>query len=510
MLFNSLGFILAFLPLTLAGYYALIRFGFRDWIFLYISVTSLVFYAIGSPRYVPLILASAFANYLFGRWIDRCKAHGQSSTPALVLGVCANLLTLGYFKYANFFVENLNVVAGTDFTLQRVILPLAISFYTFQQIAYLVDIGRGEVKSEGLVRYLSFVLFFPRLVQGPIVHYGEIMPQFQARTPGRFWRSDITIGLVIFAIGLFKKTVIADNMAGFASPVFGAAHSGAGISLMEGWQAAICYTIQLYFDFSGYSDMAVGLARMFGVLLPPNFHSPLRAASIIDYWRRWHITLQHFIVSYMYQPLVLPLARFCALRGFGKWASFAITVALPTVVLFMAIGMWHGPAWTFILFGLMHGCYLAVNEFWRAIRRKARRSKPPGKAALASYHVLTLFCVVVANVMFRAETPHDALAIWKAMFLPASLSSGLGADLLLGAPLAAISILIIALMPNTQQLLARYRPVLYWSRWRDVAQPVLQIAWRPSLGWAIWTGVVLFLGFTFTLREQSVFIYFNF
>lgn len=517
MLFNSIGFIFGFLPLTLAGYYALLLLGRRDWVYIYLCAASLAFYAIGSPRSVILLLLSALANYLFGLWIEQRRTRSHAFA-VLALGVCANLALLGYFKYANFLIDNVNSIAGTQYTLQRALLPLAISFYTFQQIAYLVDIARNEVKSDSFVRYLTFVLFFPRLVQGPIVHYREVMPQFLTRNLGRFWRSDLTIGLVLFSVGLFKKTFIADSMAGFAAPVFTAAHAGPGISLLDGWQAAICYTIQLYFDFSGYSDMAIGLGRMFGILLPQNFHSPLRAPSIIDYWRRWHITLQYFIVSYMYQPLVLPLARLCSARRFGKWTTFGFTVALPTIILFIAVGFWHGAAWTFILFGLMHGLYLAINEFWRALRRKARRGNPPGPAARAFYRALTLLCIVVANVMFRAEAPQDAVAIWKGMFGLASVDlAGVSATAASAAawvggpiPLVFLSVLIISLMPNTQQLLGNYRPVLDWARWRDVAPPVLSFTWRMSVRWAVWTGVVAFFGVAFALRKQSVFIYFNF
>lgn len=517
MLFNSLEFILAFLPLTLAGYYALIWLGLRDWIFLFLVAASLVFYSVWNPPYVLLLVASVGGNYLLSLLVDRTRRRGHGTGPVLALAVALNLAVLGWFKYANFFVNNLNAGAGTNFTLEAIILPLAISFYTFQQIAYQVDIARGTVNPGGIWRYATFVIFFPQLIAGPIVHYRDMMPQFFGRNLGRFWRADLVVGLVIFAIGLFKKTVIADSAAIFSTPVYEAAAAGETLTLLMGWRAAIGYTIQLYFDFSGYSDMAIGLARMFGIRLPVNFHSPLRAPSIIEYWRRWHITLQQFIVSYMYQPLVVPLARLAGRLGLDRWGSFSLTVALPTVVIFVVIGLWHGAAWTFVLFGLMHGSYLAVNEFWRAFRRKSRRAAPPGWGSMAAYHAVTLLGVVLANVMFRAESPGDALAIWAAMArldeiatLPAMLPSSAAEAISEPFVFFVLAAVLIVVMPNTQQLMGRYGPVLAWPRWRRVAPPVLALTWRPTTLWALWSGLVLFLGLAFVLRGQTEFIYFNF
>ena len=516
MLFNSLAFVFLFLPLTLVGYYVLIWLGFRKWIFLFLVLASLTFYAVWNPPYVLLLLASVFGNYLFGLWIERARAAGRSTGPVLALGVIANLVVLGWFKYANFFVDNVNAFGGS-FHLERIILPLAISFYTFQQIAFLTDVARNQVQTGGFWRYATFVIFFPQLIAGPIVHYKEMMPQFFGRNLGRFWTANLTIGLMIFGIGLFKKAVIADSAAVHATPIFNAAQSGAEIGLVDGWTAALTYTVQLYFDFSGYSDMAIGLARMFGIRLPVNFHSPLRAASIIDYWRRWHITLQQFIVSYMYQPLVLPLSRLAATWRLGKWTSFGLTVAVPTVVLFMAIGLWHGAAWTFVLFGLMHGTYLAINEFWRVLRRKSRSKAPPDLGSRAFYHTITLVAVICTKVMFRAETPASAVASWAGMasfddlFSLAEIVPATGADLVTGpALILIIGAALVFLFPNTQQIMGRYSPILGWSRWRNVATPVIQLRWRPTLIWGLCSGIMLFLALAFISRGQSEFIYFNF
>ncbi|TDL86406.1 MBOAT family O-acyltransferase [Meridianimarinicoccus aquatilis] len=515
MLFNSLEFVFLFLPFTLAGYYLLIRAGLRDWIFLFLVSASLVFYAVWNPPYVLLLIASMLANYAVGLGLERLRGRGQASLMAL--GIVLNVAVLFYFKYANFFVDNLNAVSGANYTLERILLPLAISFYTLQQIAFLVDVARGEVRPTGVWRYATFVIFFPQLIAGPIVHYKEMMPQFFGRRLGRFATANLTVGLAIFAIGLFKKTVIADSAAAFATPVYDMAAGGETIGLLAAWRAAICYTIQLYFDFSGYSDMALGLARMFGIKLPPNFHSPLRAASIIEYWRRWHITLQQFIVAYMHQPLVVPLTRFGAERGYGKWQMFALTTAAPTIMLFLVIGFWHGAAWTFVVFGGMHGIYLSVNEFWRTYRRKRRKKNKPGPRDMVFYHLLTLVCVAAANVVFRAEGVDDAIRIWAGMMrfsdlaalpsvLPANAAEALTEPMLF----ILVAVSLIAFFPNTQQIMGRYHPILGWAKWRAVALPTIAFRWRPSLPWAVITGVVLFLGVAFISRGQTEFIYFNF
>ncbi|WP_281932457.1 MBOAT family O-acyltransferase [Roseibium album] len=477
----------------------------------------MTFYAVWNPAYVLLLMASVGLNYLVGLWIERLRSADKTVWPVLALGIAGNLAVLGWYKYANFFVDNYNTLTGSDFTLQKILLPLAISFYTFQQLAYLIDVSRGEVKSGGLSRYATFVIFFPQLIAGPIVHYKEMMPQFFGRNAGRFVGSNFTIGLAIFAIGLFKKTVIADSAAMYSTPVFNAAASGEIIPFFAAWKAALCYTVQLYFDFSGYSDMAVGLARLFGIRLPVNFHSPLRAASIIDYWRRWHITLQRFIVSYMHQPLAVPLTRWAAGKRLGKWSMYYVTIALPTISVFIFIGLWHGAAWTFVTFGLLHGLYLSVNEAWRLYRRKARKKNPPQLLDMIGYHLLTLFCVIMANVVFRAEQVGDAVKIWTGMFrisnvaqlseiFPASWAE------VITEPLCFLLFAgaLIALFPNTQQIMGRYHPVLDWKKWKDVAHPIIRLQWRLTWVWALCTGFVLFLAVAFISRGQTEFIYFNF
>lgn len=517
MLFNSYSFLFLFLPISLALFYALIRLGLRRYIFIYLAACSMVFYGISTPKSALLITLSIVLNYYAGVLIER-HAKTPLSGRILVGAILADVAMLAYFKYANFFVDNANLLLGTDYNLSKLFLPLAISFYTFQQIAYLMDVRRGEVQSQGLMKYATFVLFFPQLIAGPIVHYNEMMPDFFGRKLARFASANILIGLTIFALGLFKKTVIAATAGLYASPVFEQAQTVGRVDIAQAWMAGITYTIQLYFDFSGYSDMAVGLARMFGIRLPPNFHSPLRAASIADYWRRWHITLQHFIVSYMFQPLVLPLARFAAERRLGKTASFYVTVVAPTFTAFVVVGLWHGAGWTFILFGALHGFYLSVNEYWQQRQRKVRRQKgPPGRLNILGYRLLTLFAVIFANVLFRSPSVGDAVTIWRGMFdlasidqlaavFPTDLAQAVQKPLLF----ALVFFAVIEFMPNTQQFMARYEPVRDWQRWRKIAPPVISLTWRPTLGWIAATTAILFLAVSWIARGQADFIYFNF
>lgn len=510
MLFNSLGFIFGFLPLALVATYALGRWRQRA-AKLALTLLSLGFYAWWRPLHLPLLLGSIVFNYMVGDRIQRAYAAGNRGSVRfwLVLGLAVDLGLLGWFKYANFLV-------GAAFDLEAVALPLAISFFTFQKIAYLVDSARGEARRMAFLDFALFAAFFPQLIAGPIVHYKEVVPQLTGRLFGRLIWRNLAIGLVIFAIGLFKKTVIADTLAGYVPPLFGAAAGQGGF--VAGWLAAITFTLQLYFDFSGYSDMAIGLARMFGVKLPLNFHSPLRAASIIDYWRRWHMTLQRFIVAYVFQPLALPLNRLAAEKGLSGWGLFLVGLAIPSFITFVTIGIWHGAGWTFVAFGVMHAVYICINEAWRerrklnrrAQRRQGIRPADPAGFELAGYHLLTLLAVVLGNVMFRAGSVGDAVAIWGAMAGAGGLAPtapGLGPELL--AALAGAA-LIVALAPNTQQIMRRHDPALNWRDWANVAPARLDWTWTPSPVGIMLAGLTLFLGIAFIQRGSAVFLYFNF
>jgi alginate O-acetyltransferase complex protein AlgI len=523
MLFSSYPFIFGFLPLALLLFYGTARLG-RMPAMVMLTLLSLGFYTYWRPQDLWVLLFSITFNYVLGGQIQRDRAADRLGRMRALLrfGVCVDLGLLIYFKYTGFIVENINLAAGTDWTINTIILPLGISFFTFQKIAYLVDSARGEAKKTGFVELSLFASFFPQLIAGPISHYREVIPQFHERLFGRLQARNIMVGLVLFAIGLFKKVIIADSIAAYLNPMYtlAAANHGA-IDFATAWTIAIAYTLQLYFDFSGYTDMAIGLGRMFGVRLPLNFHSPLRAASIIDYWRRWHMTLQRFIVIYVFTPLSVPLNRFAIERGFTGWSSFFICVAIPSFLTFFIMGVWHGAGWGFVVYGLLNAFYVSVNEAWRERRKRRRRvlrkqkieMPAPGVAERIGYHVLTLACVFVGNMFFRALTFWDGASIFKGMigvngFTQLPMFAVMAPPLLFG--LMAIAALLVAFMPNTQQIMTRYRPAVNWRLWRAEAPAMIMWRWRPTPAGLVYIGVILFFGLAMIERGQAIFLYFNF
>ena len=522
MLFNSNIFVFGFLPACLIGFYGLGKLN-REAAKLFLLLASFAFYGWTSVEYVPLLAGSIGFNYLVGARIQTCvrKGYTRSATAWCSLGVLANVVLLVYFKYTNFLIDNVNVAFGTDFPLYHIILPLGISFFSFQRIAYLIDCARGEIKQSNILGYTLFAVFFPQLISGPIVRYNEIYPQFQKRPFMVGTNYNLLVGIVIFTIGMAKKTFVADPTGYIANELFDAASHGTAFDIPNAWLATLSFTIQVYFDFSGYSDMAIGLARMFGVLLPLNFHSPLRATSIIDYWRRWHMTLQRFMVSYFFQPLSLVLARRAAKCALGRWSNFSVSVVTPAFVTFIIIGIWHGAGWTFVLFGVTHATFICANEAWREFQRHRRRKlkKPTGHSVMLSRgigYVLTLASVLLANVLFRADTVATALVIYKGM-LGLSDTAYIG-TLLVTKPQLLIFLvlgsLIIVLMPNTQQIMRAYRPALNWPQWRNVSLSVVAWHWRSNAFGIAVAGLLLAMVIAVNLmwmsRESAQFIYFQF
>ncbi len=360
MLFNSYTFLFLFLPVALAGAFVLARYR-TSFAVAWLVFASLFFYGWWSWRHVPLLVASIAFNYIAGAAIVRRGGKAGGKAFGILAGaVAANLAVLGYFKYAGFLVANVDAFLGTGMRVEAIVLPLGISFFTFTQIAYLVDVYRDPVRY-GVVPYALFVSYFPHLIAGPILHHREMMPQFAAPTSYRFDYSNLAAGLTIFAIGLFKKTVLADGIAPYASPVYAQAAQGYAPGMVEAWGAAVAFGLQLYFDFSAYSDMAVGLSKMLGIRMPVNFESPYKATSIVEFWRRWHMTLSRFLRDYVY--VALGGNR----RGTARrYANLLVTMLLG--------GLWHGAAWTFVLWGALHGAFLAINHGWIALRRRL----PPG------------------------------------------------------------------------------------------------------------------------------------
>lgn len=516
MLFNSYTFLLLFLPLALSGFLLLRRASYRLTV-VWLGIASLAYYGYWNPnpampwsaQWLGLILGSCVFNFFVGRQLSRRQAdpHRKPARkpPLLIIGVVANLTLLAIFKYAGLFAKTAEWLGATGIPAPQFILPLGISFFTFQQIAYLIDAARGETEEYHFSDYLLFVSFFPQLIAGPIVHHKEMMPQFRQRL-WTGWHRHLPVGFGIFAIGLFKKVVVADPCATIANPLFdlAAAEGGRALTMGEAWTASVAYSMQIYFDFSGYSDMAIGAARLFGIRLPLNFHSPYKATSIIDFWRRWHMTLSRFLRDYLYIPL----------GGSRRGPSRRYLNLFATMLLG---GLWHGAGWTYVLWGGLHGLYLCVNHGWNHARSKFGFGSLPKPVAIG----LTFIAVLVAWVPFRAGnfeldpsgTTSDAWRASQSIF--ASMFGMHGFE---GLPDKAqrviasrdpLLILIPAIacwiLPNTQQIFCRYRPSI--SRFPRPATAWWQ--WRPTIPFAIATVVLLvIIGRQFD--KVSEFIYFQF
>ena len=399
MLFDSWQFLLVFLPACLIVFFLLKKFTSQRAVFLQLVGFSLAFYAWWEPSLLFLLISSILFNFLIGKHVV-----GNKFLATVAIGV--NLSALFFFKYTNFVTQTL---FGFGFAVEptNIILPLAISFFTFQQIAYIVDSYKGEVREHDFLSYCLFVTFFPQLIAGPIVHHKEMMPQFLAGI--RVTRSSLTFGAFLFGIGLFKKVILADGIAQYANPIFDAADSGFAISSLEAWGGALAYTFQLYFDFSGYADMAIGLGALFGIILPINFNSPYKSLGIIDFWRRWHITLGNFLRDYLYIPL----------GGNRKSKNRKMLNLFMTMFLG---GIWHGAGWNFMVWGALHGSYLCINHLWLTTNLHIRF-----KASMVykfSSWILTFVCVVIAWVFFRAASFDGAIQILYSM-LTMQKNSGL-------------------------------------------------------------------------------------
>ena len=497
MLFNSFEFIFGFLPAALLGFFLISRYANRSLAIGYLSIASMFFYAWWNAWYLLLLLAEIVFNFLIGRQLAR---DGLSPVRRLLLatfGVATMLAVLGYFKYANFLLGVLDQLSGTSWSAGAILLPLGISFHTFQQIAYLVDSYRRKAPRYRFDEYCLFVTFFPQLIAGPIVHHNEIMPQLQSQSLLRMRPLNLAVGLAIFSAGLFKKTVIADSLAQVASPIFNAAGHGAVLTTSEAWSAAVAYSLQLYFDFSAYSDMAVGLARMFNLRLPANFNSPYQATSIAEFWRRWHMTLSRFLRDYLYIPLGGNR------RGRARQlANLMITMLLG--------GLWHGAGWTFVLWGGLHGLYLAIHRVWSGVV-PAPRCDAEARARCVLGWAVTMLAVIVAWVFFRAADLPTALGMLRSMAGLQDRAAGSFDDLVHREKLLLVGTgLIAVLMPNVMQIFGRYRPATFPYAARDWFAALRPLQWRPNLWFALCTGAVAGCGVTAILGWQSEFLYFQF
>lgn len=460
MLFNSTVYIFLFLPPVVIIYYLLVQKTSRIYALSLLVISSLFFYSWWKFDFLPLLLGSIFFNFIAGQFL--LKRKGETF---LFFSVAINLFILGYFKYRNFFYENLNLVFSLEIQKDSLVLPLAISFYTFQQIAYLVDNYQGEVRKSSFLEYAAFISFFPQLIAGPIVHHRQLIPQFRKirKTPNF---NLVSKGIYIFSIGLFKKVCIADYLAKFAQAGFDVIPNP---TTPEAWISSLSYTLQLYFDFSGYTDMAIGGALLFGITLPINFNSPYKAISIQDFWRRWHITLSNFLRDYIYIPL-----------GGNRSSTYRTSINL--FLTFLIGGIWHGASWMFIIWGALHGIAMVSHRFWNRFGFKM-----PGWAA----YVLTFLFIHITWVFFRAKEWVDAKKILQALFLNWNFPAVWNPSLVdVGSPLPTlcVALLLCWFAPNSIQLKDRFKPTIF------------------SLCFAL----ILFLTSILRIDSVSEFLYFNF
>jgi alginate O-acetyltransferase complex protein AlgI len=471
VLFNSYQFIVVFLPLLLLAFALLAQWQRRRAIVGFLVVASLVFYGWWNWRYLGLIAFSILFNFGWARFVHRAgpvhpSSHCGRARALLAVGIAVNVGLLGYFKYAGFFVNSLNAGLGLGWRVPAIVLPLGISFFTFEQITYLVDAYRGESPKHDFLSYCLFVTFFPHLIAGPIVRPRDLIPQFTDARSLVPSQEHLTTGLFVFAIGLFKKVFLADMFGGWVGPIFDRA---APVSFGDAWGATLAFGLQVYFDFSGYSDMAIGLAGMLGIRLPENFDSPYKATSIIDFWRRWHMTLSGFLRDYVFFPLA-------GIRGgqVRRYAALVFTMLL--------CGLWHGASWTFVVFGGLHGVYLAANHLWRHL--EIRLPKP-----LCWF--LTFVAVLISFVFFRAQSFARAGAILRGMTGLNGLAWGLRSDSLSRRAFRRllVGVVLVTCCPNRQAIM----------QWR----------WTSDLVYA--TAFALLAGLSILqLGNPAPFVYFQF
>ena len=526
MLFNSYLFLLVFLPITLAVYYAVGPLNLRL-AALWLCLTSIVFYGWWNPQFVVLLAGSIAFNYAVSQLILHSEGRPRLQGLITGLGVGADLALLFHYKYFAALLGFLNDLGMSSATADSVILPLGISFFTFTQIGYLLDCKAGVVKERSLLSYVLFVTFFPHLIAGPILHHKEMMPQFAQPENYRFKAENLSVGMMLFVIGLAKKVLLADGIAPYADAGFAAPGE---LMFWGSWGASLCYALQLYFDFSGYSDMALGLAKMFGIRFPLNFNSPYKAGSIIEFWARWHMTLTRYLTAYLYYPVAMAVSKWRTERnlpvgtqGVATPGGFAGSIILPTVYTMGLTGIWHGAGFQFLVFGLLHAMYLSVNHAWRifVVGRKPAAARQMGPTKRAACVLLTFVAVLVAQAFFRANGVGDAMLLVQGMIgmrgiealdLAARVDGLAWGDawrMLLGHHMQLIYAVVLLgiawFTPNAHQILGRYSPALFKPQ--EAATPWMR--WRPTLGWLAVMLALLFFCLV-NLHKETRFLYFQF
>ena len=526
MLFNSYLFLLIFLPLALLGHYIAGAINLRlaaAWL----CLTSFVFYGWWNPQFVALLIISIAFNYLISLLI--LHFSGKSSLQMWIagIGVAVDLAALFHYKYFAALFNFLGEFGLTSGGMNELILPLGISFFTFTQIGYLLDCRSGIVKERSLLSYVLFVTFFPHLIAGPILHHKEMMPQFAKRENYRFNAENLSVGGALFVIGLSKKVLFADELAPYVDAGFS---SPGELQFWSAWGASIAYALQIYFDFSGYSDMALGLAKMFGIRFPLNFNSPYKAGSIIDFWARWHMTLTRYLTAYLYYPVAMAISRARERRGLPVGSSaartpggFAATIIVPTVFTMGLAGIWHGAGFQYLVFGLLHAGYLSINHAWRIffVSRKPVAARTSSGMSRITGVLVTMVAVLVAQAFFRAHGVGDAILLLQGMlglrgFEPQEswqwvqgMAFGDAWRLLVGHHLQLLwTLLLLCIVwfaPNAHQILGRYSPAMF--KVQETTKTWMR--WRPNTTWLLTTLALLFLCLV-SLHKETRFLYFQF
>jgi alginate O-acetyltransferase complex protein AlgI len=502
MSFTSFQFIFGFIPVAYIGFVIAHRFGGAKQAINFLATISLVFYAMWSLPLFAILLLSMIFNFTVGNVVANLNSNPRMAKNLLFGSIAANLGMLGYLKYSNFFIDVANQISGGGFEHLNIVAPLGVSFYTFVQIGFLIDASNGKLLSHNFSRYIVFSAFFPCVTAGPLVMQREMMeqlgdPKFPALDLRRLF-----IGITLFAIGLCKKVLLADSIAPFADSVFAGAHNGLTIDTATSWIGALSYTLQLYFDFSGYSDMAIGLGTIFGIKLPLNFDSPLKSTNISDFWRRWHMTMTRFFTAYIYSGLAMHGMRSGMRWRSGRIGRFLLAAALPSIITFLFAGVWHGAGWTFIIYGLMHGFAIASFLAWREFSK----IKLPAPVAW----LITMITVVCGLVMFRAADVPTALAMFGDMTSLGRVNPGTALSIDSAQALSMIVIMgaVALLLPNTQQFLHHEWPVVD-SMPEDTPLLAGLVAWKPKLGSALLTAMVLTAGIA-SIGSSSGFLYYKF
>jgi len=489
-------------------FYFLLGGGKRGQIIL--TAASLLFYFLLIPKYLPLLLVSIVFNYTIGSLLIRSRQHTNqmSLMPYILLvGILGDLGLLGYYKYFNFVIVNLDQFFGLSIPAQQIILPLGISFFTFTQIAFIVDTYRGKVERINPLSYVQFVTFFPHLIAGPIYHHADIIPQLEDVTKCRPDWTNINLGVFFFFFGLAKKVVIADTLATVATPIFTAVANGGTPMLIEAWFGALAYTLQIYFDFSGYCDMAIGIALLFNIRFPLNFFSPYKVTSIIDFWRCWNITLSNFLRDYLYIPL-----------GGNR---YGLPDQIRNLLITMLLGgLWHGAGWTFLIWGGLHGIYLVINHLWRRTG-----------ILLHTYFcwIVTFLAVIVAWIFFRADSVDSAVKILKGMsggngvsvakslpdfglFIHSGFTPLSHVNAVTASGIIVISLGIALLLPNLLEMTRGYQTALVSEKQYRVKliQPIkFQVSYCLSTRWSVIVGIVAVIAII-SVQTTSEFLYFQF